>query len=80
MLALLPHAKPHRSSPSNSRLMEAAGTREKFGVHEGQLGAGGGDLLDSQFAEFRLELAQLLREVLLALGPELAGFDLCGRL
>ena len=46
--------------------------------HSGQLRRGAaGDLLCSELAEFGLELLELLLQVLLALAPQLAGFDLC---
>lgn len=51
-----------------------------FRSHLVQLGSGGGDLLDAQLAELGLQLAEGLGELVLVLGPQLAGLDLCGRL
>ena len=49
-------------------------------VHLVELGAGRNDLLDAELAELRLELAELLHQVILALVPELDRLNLCGRL
>lgn len=54
--------------------------REEKNVHLVQLGAGRDDLLDAELAELRLELTELLQEVLLALVPELDSLNLGGRL
>lgn len=48
-------------------------------LHPVQLDAGRRDLLDAQLAELGLELAELLQEIVLVLGPQLAGLDFCGR-
>jgi hypothetical protein len=53
---------------------------EDFHLHLVELGARRHDLLDSELTKFRLELVELLRQILLALGPELAGLNLGGRL
>jgi hypothetical protein len=57
-----------------------SGSLSGSNVHLVQLGAGRGDLLDLQLAQLGLELIELLREILLVLGPQLAGLDLSGRL
>lgn len=49
-------------------------------LHLGKLGAGRCDLLDPQLAEFRLQLSKLLRQIILVLGPQLAGLDFARRL
>lgn len=48
--------------------------------HSVQLGARGGNLLDTQLAQLRLELTQGLGEVIAVLRPQLAGLDLAARL
>ena len=51
-----------------------------FRSHLVQLGAGGGNLLNSQLAQLSLQLAEGLGELWLVLGPQLAGLDLAARL
>lgn len=48
--------------------------------HPVQLGARGGNLLNTQLAQLRLELTQGLGEILAVLRPQLAGLDLAARL
>lgn len=38
-------------------------------VHLGELSAGGCDLLDPELAELGLQLSELLRQIVLVLGP-----------
>jgi len=52
----------------------------RFDIHLGELGAGRDDLLDAKLAQLRLELTELLGELLLVLGPQLASLNLAGRL
>ncbi len=54
--------------------------RKRRDVHLVELGAGRDNLLDAELAELRLELAELLHQVILALVPELDSLNLCGRL
>lgn len=50
-------------------------------VHSVQLGRSTlGDLLNTELAEFGLQLIELLGEIILALSPELTGLDLGARL
>lgn len=51
-------------------------------VHSGQFRrSAAGDLLHAQLAQLRLQAVELLRQVIFALAPELAGLDFCvGRL
>jgi len=47
--------------------------------HLCELGCGtAGDLLDAQLAQFGLQLAELLLQVLLVLGPQRTGLDFSG--
>lgn len=59
-------------------------TAEKKGVdsflHLVQLGAGRGNLLDAELAEFSLELTELLGQLLLVLAPKLGSPDFSRRL
>lgn len=48
--------------------------------HLVQLGAGRDDLLDAELAQLGLELGELLRQIILALVPELDGLNLARRL
>jgi hypothetical protein len=49
--------------------------------HLCELGCGtAGDLLDAQLAQFSLQLAELLLQVLLVLGPQRTSLDFSGRL
>jgi hypothetical protein len=48
--------------------------------HSVQLGAGRGDLLDTELTELGLELSELLRQIILVLAPELSCLDLARRL
>ena len=43
-------------------------------------GGTSGDLLGAQLAQLCFEVHELLLEIILALAPELAGADFCGRL
>lgn len=66
-----------------SNLRRAAGrgrVRVRIDVHLGELAARGHDLLDAKLAQLRLELTQLLGELVLVLGPQLARLDLGSRL
>src|SRR4051812_32524769 len=65
------------SSAQNSRLVYWS--RAEF-VHLVELSARGCDLLDAELAQFRLQLAQLLNQLVLALRPYCAGLDFAGRL
>jgi hypothetical protein len=49
-------------------------------VHSVQLRSRRSDLLNSQLAKLRLQLAQLLEQIVLVLGPEGPRLDLAGRL
>lgn len=50
-------------------------------VHFRELrGVAAGDFLYAKLPEFRLEVDELFFEIIFALAPELAGFDLGGRL
>lgn len=50
-------------------------------AHSGELGGSTArDLLDTKLVQLGLELVKLLREVILALSPELTGLDLGRRL
>ena len=50
-------------------------------AHSGELGSSTArDLLDADLVQLSLELLELLREVILALSPELTGLDLGRRL
>lgn len=51
-----------------------------FRSHPVQLGTRGGNLLDAQLAELRLELTKGLGEIILVLRPQLAGLNLAARL
>lgn len=53
---------------------------EGFGSHLVQLAAGRSDLLDAELAELSLELAELLRQLILVLAPERNRLDLARRL
>lgn len=44
-------------------------------VHFVQLGAGRDDLLDPELTQLGLQLAELLQQLILVLGPQLAGLD-----
>jgi hypothetical protein len=59
---------------------EDAGDRLADIVDLGELAARGDDLLDAKLAQLRLELTQLLGELVLVLGPQLARLDLGSRL
>lgn len=54
--------------------------RVRQSLHLVQLGAGGGNLLDAELAEFSLELRELLGQLLLVLAPELGSLDFSRRL
>ena len=56
-------------------------TRDRLAevVDSVQLSPGGSNLLNAQLAELRLELAERLQQVLLALAPESTSLDLRGR-
>ena len=56
-----------------------SGRRKDSIVHSVQLGSRRSDLLDSELTELGLELAELLEEILLVLGPKGPGLDF-GRL
>lgn len=59
----------------------AQGRVEKFNAHSGKLrGSTSRDLLDTKLTQLGLQLVELLREVILALSPELAGLDFGARL
>ena len=64
-----------------SRTRKTALQREQVSnLHLVELGAGpGDDLLDAQLPQLRLEFSQLLDEVILVLGPQQTGLDLCCR-
>lgn len=49
-------------------------------LHLVQLGAGRGNLLDAELAEFSLELTELLGQLLLVLAPKLGSLDFSRRL
>lgn len=49
-------------------------------VHLAELGARRNDLLDAKLAQLGLELTELLGELVLVLGPQLAGLNLSRRL
>lgn len=49
-------------------------------LHPVQLGTRRGDLLDAELAQLRLQLSELLDELVLALGPQGTGLNLGGRL
>ena len=51
-----------------------------FRSHSVELAARGGNLLDAKLTKLGLELAELLGQLILVLGPELTGLDLARRL
>ena len=57
------------------------GVKRWQNAHLGELGSGStSDLLGAELAELSLQLAELLLEILLVLGPEGTSLDFSGRL